>query len=188
MVMFNRSVLMKVHALLAVFILPAAIMFFVTGALYTWGVKGGYDTTVYDIQLENPLQEKLSELVALAEEELMKRNLPLPTGQAGIKKIGSTFKLEWTGSNRDVIIEPASNPLVAQLKVKETSWYRQFVQLHKAKGGTPFKVYATVFAIVLLLLLVTGFIMAWQVQKMRKMALLSTALGIIVFVVMIVFS
>ncbi len=185
---FNRSVLMKAHALLATFILPVAIMFLVTGAFYTWGVKGGYDTTAHELSLEKPLQAKLSELVALAEKELMKRNLPVPTGQAGIKKIGSTFKLEWTGSNMDVILEPTSKPLVAQLKIKQTSWYRQFVQLHKAKGGTPFKVYATVFATVLLLLLITGFIMAWQVQKIRSMVLFSTALGIMAFVVMIVSS
>ena len=188
MVVFNRSVLMKVHALLAAFILPVAIMFFVTGALYTWGVKGGYDTTVHELVLEKPLQEKLSELVGLAEEELMKRNLPLPTGQAGIKKIGSSFKLQWTGSNTDVILETTSKPLIAQLKIKQTSWYRQFVQLHKAKGGTPFKVYAAFFAIVLLLLLVTGFIMAWQVKKIHKMVLLSTAMGIMVFVVIVISS
>jgi hypothetical protein len=42
----------------------------------------------------------------------------------------------------DVIIEPTSQPLIAKLKVKNTSWHRQFVQLHKAKGGIPFKVYA----------------------------------------------
>ena len=40
MEILNRSALMKAHALLAAFILPVAIMFFVTGALYTWGKKG----------------------------------------------------------------------------------------------------------------------------------------------------
>jgi len=33
--MIARPVLMKVHVLIAVFILPVAIMFFVTGAFYT---------------------------------------------------------------------------------------------------------------------------------------------------------
>jgi len=74
------------------------------------------------------------------------------------------------------------------LQVKETSWHRQFVQLHKAKGGEPFKVYAVVFAIALLLLLVSGYTMAWQMPKLRKLTLISTLLGITVFIAMVVSS
>ncbi len=185
---FNRPTLMKAHALMAAFILPVAIMFFITGAFYTWGIKGEYDTTVYEIKLDKPMQKKLSQLVALAETELTKRDISLPTGQAKIKKIGDAFKLEWTGSNRDVIIEPGSQPLLAKLQVKDTSWYRQLVQLHKAKGGTPFKVYAAALATALLLLLLTGFIMAWQTPKLRQLTLLSTGMGIALFVVMIASS
>ena len=37
--MINRPILMKVHVLIAVFILPVAIMFFVTGALLYMGDK-----------------------------------------------------------------------------------------------------------------------------------------------------
>jgi len=185
---FNRSVLMKTHALLAVFILPVAVIFFVTGTLYTWGIKGGYDTSVHELHLKNPLQNELEKLVNLAEDELKKRNLSSPTGQAKIKIIGSSFKLEWSGSSMDVIIETTSQPLIAQLKIKHTSWYRQLVQLHKAKGGDPFKVYATILATALLLLLITGFIMAWQMPKLRKLTLVSTVLGIVVFVAMILSS
>jgi hypothetical protein len=50
-------------------------------------------------------------------------------------------------------------------KIKNTSWHRQFVQLHKAKGGALFKVYATAFATALLLLLISGFTMAWVVVQ-----------------------
>jgi len=182
---FNRSVLMKVHAILAVFILPVAVMFFVTGALYTWGIKGEYDTTVHEIHLESPLKIELEELVKLAEKELEARNIAVPTGQAKIKNIGDYFKLEWSGSDMDIVIESTSQPLIAQLEIKKASWYRQFVQLHKAKGGDPFKVYAVALATFLVLLLITGFIMAWQMLKLRKLTLVSTVLGMVVFVAMI---
>ncbi|CAB5497823.1 hypothetical protein [uncultured Gammaproteobacteria bacterium] len=188
MEILNRSTLTTMHALLAVFILPAAIMFFITGALYTWGVKGNYDTNTYELHLEKPIQSELDGLVALAKQELQKKDLGEPSGQAKIKKIGSSFKLEWTGSNMDVIIEPTSQPLIAKLKVKNTSWHRQFVQLHKAKGGIPFKVYAAAFSIALLLLLTSGFIMAWQMPKLRKLVLVSVSLGIVMFTVMVVSS
>jgi hypothetical protein len=181
----NRSTLMKAHAVLAAFILPVAIMFFVTGSFYTWGVKGSYDTTAHELHLQKPIQGELAELVTLATKELKKRNLEIPSGQAKIKRIGDSFRLEWTGSDKDIILEPTAQQLIAKLEIKDTSWYRQFVQLHKAKGGTPFKVYAAAFAIALLLLLITGFIMAWQTPKLRKLTLFSASLGIVVFFVMV---
>jgi hypothetical protein len=184
----NRSTLMKVHALLAAFILPVAIMFFVTGALYTWGIKGDYDTTTHEVNLNTPIQGELSELIAIVTEELKKHDIDTPTGKAKIKKIGDAFKLEWTGSKADVILEPTSKPLIAMLQIKETSWHRQFVQLHKAKGGEPFKAYAVIFATALLLLLISGFTMAWQMPKLRKLTLASALLGIAVFVAMVVSS
>lgn len=176
------------HALLAAFIFPAAIMFFVTGALYTWGIKGGYDTTTHELHIKEPIQAELTELVSLAKNELIKRDVAFPSGQAKIKKIGSSFKLEWTGSNTDIVLEPTSQPLVVELQIKNTNLHRQLVQLHKAKGGAPFKVYAAVFSITLLLLLISGFVMAWQLPKLRKLTLISTSLGMLVFFAMVVSS
>jgi len=184
----NRSTLMKTHALLAAFILPVAIMFFVTGALYTWGIKGAYDTTTHELHLKEPVQDELTELVTLAKNELKRQDVALPSGQAKIKRMGSSFMLEWTGSNTDVVLEPTLQPLVVKLQIKHTNWHRHFVQLHKAKGGTPFKVYAAAFATALLLLLVSGFIMAWQMPKLRKLTIVSASLGIVLFVVMVVSS
>lgn len=184
----DRTTLMKVHAILAASILPVAIMFFVTGAFYTWGIKGGYDTTAHELQLEKPIQKDLNALVALSKKELKKQNISMPSGQAKIKTIGASYRLEWTGSDIDIILEPTSQPLIAKLTIKNTSWYRQFVQLHKAKGGTPFKVYAAAFATALLLLLISGFIMAWQTPKLRKLTLTSASLGIVVFIAMVLSS
>ena len=184
----NRFTLMKIHALLAAFIFPAALMFLLTGALYTWGVKGGYDTTTHQLQLTQPIEAELAGLVALTKNELEKLGVEQPSGQAKIKKIGPSFKLEWVGSNVDVVLEPTLQPLVAQLQIKNTSLHRLFVQLHKAKGGVAFKVYAAVVAAALLLLLISGFIMAWQMPKLRKLTLVSTLLGIAVFYAMVVSS
>jgi hypothetical protein len=186
--MLNRSTLMNAHVLLAAFILPVAIMFFVTGALYTWGIKGSYVTDAYKIDLLQPMQDERSELVALVKKELASRDLEPPRGQPKVKRMGSSFRLEWTGSNMDIILEPTSEPLVAKLAIKTTSLHRPFVQLHKAKGGEPFKVYATVFSIALLLLLVSGFMMAWQMPKLRKLAAASALLSVSMFVVMVVVS
>lgn len=188
MEILNRSVLMKAHGALAAFILPVAIMFFVTGAFYTWGIKGSYETTVHELKLQKNIREDLPALTTLVTKELKKQNIDAPSGQAKIKKIGNAFMLEWTGSNRDVILEPTEKPLIVKLKIKDTNWYRQFVQLHKAKGGIAFKVYAAVFASALLLILVTGFIMAWQTPKLRKLTLFSASLGVVTFLGMVISS
>lgn len=177
----NRYTLMKIHTLIAAFILPVAIMFFVTGAFYTWEVKGSYVTNSQELRVEKQLMPDLTELTTLATKELKKQKLKIPSGKAKVKRIGSAFRLEWTGSNRDVILETTADPLIAKLKVKEASWYRQFVQLHKAKGGKLFKMYAATFAVAMFFLLFTGFVMAWQTPKLRSLALISASIGIITF-------
>jgi hypothetical protein len=180
----NRTILIKVHLLLASFIFPVALMFIVTGAFYTWGIKGSYSSEVHMIPLEKPLVGEQQELVGLIEDTLQQLSIPPPSGKAKVKTIGSSFQLEWTGSKRDIVLEPTSDERMAKLTTKETSWYRNLVQLHKAKGGQLFKVYAAALAISLFTILLSGFLMAWQMPKYRKMALLSSTAGIVVFLLM----
>jgi hypothetical protein len=51
--------------------------------------------TAYELDLKKPIQGDLAELVALAIKELKKQNVEPPSGQAKIKRIGSSFKLEY---------------------------------------------------------------------------------------------
>lgn len=83
---------------------------------------------------------------------------------------------------------PTGNPFVAQLKIKRTGWHRLFVQLHKAKGGDAFKVYAVILASGLLFLFMTGMIMAWQMTKYRPLLLSSASIGILFFMTMLMLS
>jgi hypothetical protein len=186
--MMNRLLLMKLHALLAAFILPVAIMFIVTGALYTWGIKGSYTNATYEIPLSKPLKSDATELTDLARLELKKLDTRAPEGQPQLKVNGEHFVLEWSGSSKDMTLEPTKNPLVAKLTVKNTSWYRNLVQLHKAKGGIAFKIYAAVFAISMLILLVSGFIMAWQTPKLKRSTLITALGGIGSFIIFVYLS
>jgi len=182
----NRASLIKVHLLLATFIFPAALMFIVTGAFYTWEIKGSYNSEVYMLPLQTPLTDEQLILVEIVTRELEQRSIEHPSGKAKVKKNGTSFQLEWTGSKRDVVLEPTPDELLAKLTIKETTWYRNFVQLHKAKGGQLFKVYAAIMALSLFTILLSGFIMAWQIPKYRTMAITFSAAGIAVFI--IVFS
>jgi uncharacterized iron-regulated membrane protein len=186
--MMNRMILMKVHALLAAFILPVALMFLVTGALYTWGITGNYTNDVHEIPLSKPIQSDVGELTNIAQLELEKLATNFPEGQPKLKVYGSHFLLEWTGSSKDVILEPTDNELIAKLTVKHTTWYRNLVQLHKAKGGIVFKVYAVVLALSLFALLVSGFIMAWQTPKLKRLTLITSLVGLFTFIIFVYLS
>jgi hypothetical protein len=177
----NRRGLIKLHMLLASFIFPVAVMFFVTGAFYTWGIKGSYIDSEYQLDLEGPIASDVDSLKRLVAGELDRLGIEHPTGKAKVKTAGTSFKLEWTGSERDVVLEPTQDPSVLLFTVKETSWYRNLVQLHKAKGGTPFKVYAAFLAGCLFLILLTGFVMALQVPMYRNQSILTACLGLVAF-------
>ncbi len=183
--MMNRMKLMKFHVLLAAYILPVATMFMVTGALYTWGFKGSYTNDVYEIQLSQPIQSEVSELTTLAQLELQNLATSYPEGEPRIKVYGNHFFLEWTGSSKDVILEPTDNELIAKLTVKNTSWYRNFVQLHKGKGGIAFKVYAVVFAVSIVALLISGFVIAWQTPNLKRVTLISSLVGLSSFMIFV---
>lgn len=180
----QRSTLVKFHLLLAAFLLPAVIMFPVTGGLYTWGEKGSYVSESFTLTLPEPLQPEHDVLQALVSIELANRDLPQPSGKSKIKRAGTSYVFEWTGADHDVTLEPTADPLQAKLTVKDTTWYRLFVQLHKAKGGELFKVYAAVFSVGLLVILGSGLLMALQSPKLRGQAIAAFALGLMVFLLL----
>ena len=183
--MISRNYLVKIHMLLAAFVFPVAFMFLITGGLYTWGFKGSYNSETYTVSLASPLVDDQEVLEALVRSELERLSIAVPSGSASVKTGGTSFKLEWTGSDKDVVLEPTADSLSAKLTVKDTTWYRHLVQLHKAKGGQLFKIYAAVLAISLAIILFSGFLMAWQVPKYRKLAAIFSTAGIGTFLLMV---
>jgi len=183
MASIDRNTLVSIHLVIACFIFPAAIMFAVTGSLYAWGFKGSYLTESHTLSWDATPTPDKNALVGRVLQELQARDLPLPTGKPKLKSAGTSWYLEWTGSNLDVILQPSAEPDSAELKIKSTTFYRHFVQLHKAKGGQLFKAYAALFALILLALLASGFTMAWQMPRYRRVAVRSAAAGVVVFAI-----
>jgi len=184
----NRAVITKVHLLLAAFMFPVALMFLVTGGFYTWGIKGEYVSQSYEIALTSPLSADAVALTDRAIAELEQRSVSPPSGEPKLKKAGTSYQLEWTGAARDVVLEPTADPLIAKLVIKETTWYRNLVQLHKAKGGQIFKFYAAALAISLFTILASGFLLAWQVPKLRRLASMFAFAGLAMFALVVSLS
>jgi len=177
--------LVRAHALLASFFLPLGIMFFVTGALYTVEITGGYESTSATIPLAAPLTPDLDALTTLANTYLKEQAITPPSGSMRVRKAGTSFLFEWTGSNRDVVLAPTENHLEAKIEVKDTTWYRRFVQLHKAKGGPAFKAFAVAGAAGLLFLFLSGSIMALRHPRLRRQSIVAAILGIVVFATLV---
>ena len=178
----QRQFFILVHVILAGFFLPVALVFAITGGLYTFGIKGDYKTVNLDLNLSLPLEPKLSEMITTAEGILKEQGLQsFPTGSPGLKKIGTSWQFEWTGISYDFTLEPTAQNEVYKAAIKKTSPHRFFVQLHKAKGGLPFKILAGAFAIGLILLFISGVFIALAVPKLKRHLYLSAFLGFLAF-------
>lgn len=178
----NRN-LLYIHMLTASFFLPVAIMFAITGGLYTLEITGGYRDAPRQFAIEQPLTADLAPLLALAERQLAETGEDRPSGGASIRKVGTSFQLEWTGVNRDVLLKPTAEPLMAELVIRDTSLHRRFVQLHKAKGSALAKTISVAWAIGLLTILISGALVAWKAPGYRPLALRAGAAGLLTFLV-----
>ena len=178
----NRAFLTKLHLIAAAFMFPAVLMFLVTGALYTWGNKGEWHESTVDVALEAPLSS-LNEaaMKAIVARELEARDIALPSGASSVRGEGEDVSLSWTGARSDVSLS-ATDATTAELSINEASMHRWLVQLHKAKGSTWFKAYATALAVVLFLLVLSGVIMGLQVKNLRKLTINSSLVGIAAFI------
>ncbi len=174
--------------LLAVFLLPVAVMFFITGALYIWEIKGKVESHNHNIDIDSSFSGELTEFIALTENRLNTMDLPTPTGKTKIRREGESTIFEWSGSAIEVKVETRPEHLKAQMEIRETNWYRHLVQLHKAKGGFLFKLYATLLSIALLLIIFTGFIMAWQMPKLRKLTAMTATCGFAAFIILVIYN
>ena len=178
----NRAFLTKLHLVAAAFMFPAVLMFLVTGALYTWGNKGSWNEISDKVELVQPygeLDEAALRSVAIA--ALEANGLPEPSGSLSLSGEGSDRSLSWSGARSEASISSTDDPMVAQVEMKGASFHRLFVQLHKAKGSTAFKLYATALAAVLFLLVLSGVIMGLQVKALRKLTLTTGAVGVLAF-------
>lgn len=178
----NRAVLTKLHLALAAFMFPAVLMFLGTGVLYTWGSKGAWQEETVTIALKQPLVPSETALKQLVQAQLDARGWPIPSGKASVSGEGETLAFDWTGARSEVSLRAGPEPLVAEATLRQASTHRWLVQLHKAKGSTAFKLYATFLALVLFALVLSGLVMGWMARPMRRLTFASALAGLGAFV------
>jgi len=183
----RRSQIIHVHMLLAALVLPILLMYFISGILYTFDIKGHIKKQKIDIVLVQPVRLQLDVLAAITEKSLIQHHLPIPEGDMTLKKKKSSYLFRWGDLKYTVSVKTTKNPKVLKMTVRERNFLTQVMRIHRAEAGMVFKVIPSILLIGMLLVLLSGIYMALSIPKFRKPVLysmgFSTALFLIVFMV-----
>lgn len=181
---FNPQFLRSFHAYLAMFFLPAVILFAVTGSLYIFGIKGDLNTKSYQIQLSQSLPRPLA-LNIKAQEKVMvdyarEHGIEVPEGKAQKGRMGVTLGNP-AGYHLVLIPDRAENS--AELQVNQPGLYYKIVLLHKAKCGWVFKSFGVATGICLVLLYMSGILLIWKNIRLKNMASILCGIGLLAIIV-----
>lgn len=183
--MINRFRIMQVHMLLAGFLLPIAILYFIGGALYTLDIKGHIKKQVITLQLQQPFEPNLETLARTARAALSARDLPLPDGEPVLKRKHGTYELEWSDLGHRVTLKPGRDIHTVRLTVRERDLLTQIMRIHRAEAGGLFKFLAILLVIGLMAILATGVYMAQSIPKLRRPFYLALTFGVFVIPVFV---
>jgi len=181
---FNPQVLRSFHAYLAMFFLPAVILFAVTGSLYIFGVKGDLNTKSYQIQLSQSLPRPLAQNIEAQEQVMVdyarEHGIEVPEGKAQKGRMGVTLG---NPAGYHLVLIPDRTENSAELQVNQPGLYYKIVLLHKAKCGWVFKSFGVATGICLVLLYVSGIILIWKNIRLKNMALILCGIGLLAIIV-----
>jgi hypothetical protein len=172
--------------LLASFLVPVALLFFISGALYTLGVKGGVAKKSFAVELEKPFEPNLELLSQAAVKALGDRKLILPGGDPYLKKSKKGYRFRWDDLRYSVTIVANKDNRTLDLTYRERSVLTQVMRVHRGEAGSKLKIVSIAAAIGLLFVFVTGLYMAYTMPKFRNPSLVATALGLLTLLAVLV--
>lgn len=176
----SRAKHILLHVVLAGFAAPALLLYMATGILYTFGTKGSYEVTKSALEVpagRDVASPDLDTLEAFTRSALTEAGRPLPSGESGLKRVGTSWQFEWTGTAADTTVSPTAAGGL-ELAYKKTTPWRHLVQLHKAKGGAAFHYLSAAMVIALFGMLFMGYRMGWVVPRYRRALFLATGTGV----------
>lgn len=174
----------NLHAYLAMFFLPMAILFALTGALYIFGITGALNTESYEIELKQPLPRPLAQHIDAQEAVMVQyaqaKGIEIPAGKAKKGKQGVILGSA-TGYHLVLVADRAEN--TATLQVNRPGLYYKAVMLHKAKCGMAFKVMGVGLGITMIVLYLSGIFLFLRNRGMRNKLLWTCLAGLIVMLI-----
>ncbi len=176
----QRMLVIRIHALLACFFLPLTLLYFVSGALYSFDIQGDVEKQVYSIKLDRPFAPDLAQLSESIAAALKQHHLSPPTGNPTIAERNNAYVFRWGDLKRLVEVRPTDNPLQAELIYRKRSPLTQLMRVHRAEAGSVLRSFSLSMVISLILILGSGVFLAISMPKLRKSALITLGTGFVV--------
>ncbi|GMR05891.1 MAG: hypothetical protein BMS9Abin25_0468 [Gammaproteobacteria bacterium] len=178
------------HVVLGGFLLPMALVFFVTGALYAVDITGGKKSIDWAYQEKGGYTLATDDLTRSVASQFASKGISLKL--SSIPKIrtqnNGDRNISWNiDSSRVKAMIRKSQPDTVIVRVKQVTFFKSFLDLHKVKLGFAFATYAFIASIALIILSITGFLMLIKDKRHRLVGLLSALAGTLVFVILIAF-
>jgi len=182
----QRMLIIQLHAVLACFFMPMALLYFISGALYSFDIKGDVDKQVYTVALNRPFAPDLAQLSESVTKELDQHQLSPPTGNPVIRKKRGSYEYHWGDLKRTVVVQPTEDPLKVQLTYRQRSPLTQLMRVHRAEAGSLIKTFSLSMVVALIFILGSGVFLAIGMPKLRRTALLSLGAGFVLILAIFV--
>ncbi len=143
---FNRIFWMKLHAVISALMLPALLMYSLTGISMATGLG----------QMPKP-----------------------PREEAGMNRVSPTENDRGPGGRGDRHAGPPDRQMA------NMNFYYKLQMIHKAHEGAGGKIIGAISGVAMLLLGVSGYLLALKTRLLRKLTIISTGVGIVVNILLI---
>lgn len=164
----NYRTLVKIHGYIAVFFLPMAILYAVTGAFYIVGESGSVRSTSIEFPLAPGWPQTFPDAREVADHHLQQRQLRLVPRNVD-RRVQEDDEYYWRGLTHSVTMT-RSGDATATVIVNENDLYRQLVEIHKNHAGVVYAVIGFAFGIAMAILIVSGSLMMFRSRLYRRAA------------------
>lgn len=168
----TRKLAAQIHLYIAMFLAPIMLMIAVSGGLYLFGIKGDVTKTnipvASNVKLDfsgQNLEQQVKDLLSQANQD---------DNFEYLKQGGGTIYTRPTSKTSFQI--STKNDVIILTKI-EPNAVKSIVELHKGHGPLAFKTLQKITAIGLVVLLISGIIMALYNRRSRNTAALTFAAG-----------
>lgn len=164
----THRTLIKVHGYIAVFFLPMAILYAVTGAFYIVGQSGSTQTASMEFSLTSGWPQSFPEAREAVDHHLQKSRLkPVPRNVD--RRIQENDEFYWRGLTHSVTLT-RTGETSATVTVNENGLFRQLVEIHKNHAGVLYSILGFAFGIAMAILIVSGSLMMFRSPLYRRTA------------------
>lgn len=175
-----RKFLKKLHAYSAMFFLPMAILFVLTGVLCICGIRDDYGAQKQEFFIKP--EKKVENLQAYVLDFLKQNHLVIPKDTT-LRKFRD---MQVMGSASYSVMVKSIGRDSLNLQIIERSVIGQMILLHKAKVGKAFVIFSVIFGVFLLLSYFSGIVIL--AKKYQKSGWLFFFLGLVFTFIIAVFS